>query len=203
MKLSELFGRCLSASYRQVGDAADFALEREGETLYLFFQKSVGCTDWENNLDFPAKPYARMGDGCWYAHRGFLRVWKSAEDHLAPAIADKSVRRMLSVGYSHGAALAVLCHEYIRFHRPGVRAEGYGFGCPRVVWGPLPKEVKERWKGFTVVRNIDDMVTHLPPAGLCYRHVGRLLEIGKKGTYSDIDAHRAENIMKELKKGGY
>ena len=203
MKISELFERCLSARYRQVGASADFAIEREGETLYLFFQKSVGTADWENNLDFPAKPYARMEDAVWYAHRGFLRVWKSAEDFLAPAIVDKSIRRMLPVGYSHGAALAVLCHEYIRFHRPDAVVRGYGFGCPRVVWGPLPKEVKARWKGFTVVRNIDDVVTHLPPAALGYRHVGKLLEIGKKGTYSDLDAHRAENILKELKKGGY
>lgn len=203
MKLYELFERCLSAEYRQVANAADFALEREGDALYLFFQKSVGAEDWGNNLDFPAKPYSRMGDGCWYAHQGFLRVWKSAEEVLAPAIAERSLRRMFPVGYSHGAALAVLCHEYIRFHRPEVTLAGYGFGCPRVVWGPLPREVKERWKNFTVVRNIDDVVTHLPPSALGYRHVGKLLEIGKKGTYSDLDAHRAENILKELKKGGY
>ena len=203
MKLYELFERCLAAEYRQVANAADFAIEREGKTLYLFFQKSVGAEDWGNNLDFPAKPYARMGDAVWYAHRGFLRVWKSAEEVLAPAIAEKSVKRMIPVGYSHGAALAVLCHEYIRFHRPEVSLAGYGFGCPRVVWGPLPREVKARWRNFTVVRNIDDVVTHLPPSALGYRHVGRLLEIGRKGTYSDLDAHRAENILKELKKGGY
>ena len=203
MKLYELFERCLAAEYRQVANAADFAIEREGNTLYLFFQKSVGAEDWGNNLDFPAKPYARMGDAVWFAHRGFLRVWKSAEEVLAPAIAEKSVKRMIPVGYSHGAALAVLCHEYIRFHRPEVSLAGYGFGCPRVVWGPLPREVKARWRNFTVVRNIDDVVTHLPPSALGYRHVGRLLEIGRKGTYSDLDAHRAENILKELKKGGY
>ncbi len=205
MKLSELFERCLSARYRQVGAAADFAIEREGSTLYLFFQQSVGVVDWENNLDFPAKPYARMADAVWYAHRGFLRVWKSAEDHLAPAIAERSVKKILPVGYSHGAALAVFCHEYAWFHRPDLRSvlEGYGFGCPRVVWGAMPKEVKRRWRNFTVVRNIDDVVTHLPPAALGYRHIGRMLEIGKRGTYSDLDAHRAENILKELKKGGY
>ena len=205
MKLSELFERCCRADYQQVGHAADFAIEREGNTLYLYFQPSRGCEDWENNLDFPAKPYARMGDGCWFAHRGFLRVWQSAQGALAPVILDPAVRNMVIVGYSHGAALAVFCHEYVWFHRPDLRRKlkGYGFGCPRVVWGVLPKEVKERWANFTVVRNVDDVVTHLPPASLGYRHVGKLLEIGAKGRYSDWDAHREENILKELKKGGY
>ena len=201
MNLSDLFSLVMTARYITVEEDASFAAVGRGDTLYLLFQHSRGSTDWANNLDFPAKPYARMGDAGWFAHRGFLRVWKSAEEVLAPAIAEKSVKRMIPVGYSHGAALAVLCHEYIRFHRPEVSLAGYGFGCPRVVWGPLPREVKARWRNFTVVRNIDDVVTHLPPSALGYRHVGRLLEIGRKGTYSDLDAHRAENILKELKKG--
>lgn len=200
MKLSELFRRCLAARYRQVENAADFAFEREGATLYIYFQQSRGKEDWDNNLDFPVKPYRRMGDGCWFAHRGFLRVWKAVEPYMEPIIADRSIKRAVIVGYSHGAALAVFCHEYLWFHRPDLRKhlQGVGFGCPRVVWGTLPKGVQARWKNFTVVRNIDDLVTHLPPAAMGYRHIGRLLEIGAKGRYSDWDAHKAKNIEKEL-----
>ncbi|MBQ2293894.1 MAG: hypothetical protein II258_00815 [Spirochaetales bacterium] len=51
-----------------------------------------------------------------------------------------------------------------------------------------------------MVRNIEDVVTHLPPAALGYRHVGKMLEIGAKGRYSDVDAHKAKNIEKELLK---
>ena len=200
MKLRLLFERCLAAQYHQVENAADFAFEREGATLYIYFQQSRGCEDWENNLDFPIKPYRRMGDGCWFAHRGFLRVWKAVEPYIEPIVADRSIKRAVVVGYSHGAALAVFCHEYLWFHRPDLRRrlQGVGFGCPRVVWGALPKGVQSRWKNFTVVRNIDDIVTHLPPAALGYRHVGKLLEIGAKGRYSDWDAHKAKNIEKEL-----
>ena len=113
---------------------------------------------------------------------------------------NENVRKIVTVGYSHGAALAVLCHEYIWFHRPDLRAdaEGYGFGCPRVIWGALTVDLQARWEGFTVVRNLDDLVTHMPPVFLGYRHVGGLLEIGKIGKYSAIDAHRAENILSEL-----
>ena len=51
---------------------------------------------------------------------------------------------------------------------------------------------------MTVVRNIDDIVTHLPPKILGFTHVGKMLEIGKRGKYSSVDAHRPENIMREL-----
>lgn len=200
MKLSELFWRCCHADYRQVEHGADFALEREGSALYIYFQQSRGKEDWDNNLDFPIKPYARMGDGCWYAHRGFLRVWKAVEPYMGSIVADRSIKRAVVVGYSHGAALAVFCHEYIWYHRPDLRRtlRGVGFGCPRVVWGVLPKGVQKRWEQFTVVRNIDDIVTHLPPASMGYRHIGKLLEIGAKGRYTDWEAHRQKNIQKEL-----
>lgn len=200
MQLSKLFERCLKVPYIHIENAADYAAERMGSTLYLYFEASNGAIDWKNNLDFPAKPYKRMEKTLWFAHRGFLKVWKSAENHIAAEIRDETVKRVVVVGYSHGAALAVFCHEYIWFHRPDLRSglTGYGFGCPRVIWGVLPSSVRTRWKNFTVIRNIDDLVTHLPPALLGYTHVGKILKIGDRGCYSSIDAHRPENIRQEL-----
>ena len=204
MKRSELFRRCLNIPYIALGDGADVATERVGDALHIYLEHSNGGEDWRNNLDFPAKPYRRMNDGVWYAHRGFLRVWRRVEDYIAPFAFDPTVRRIITVGYSHGGALAVLCHEYIWYHRPDLRAhiEGYGYGAPRVIWGVLPTDLSRRWERFTVIRNIDDLVTHLPPRVLGYTHVGRLLEIGEKGRYTAIDAHRAENILVELVRMG-
>ncbi|MBQ8685421.1 MAG: lipase family protein, partial [Clostridia bacterium] len=197
MKLSTLFSVCLSIPYAQTGVSANYAIRREGDALYLFFEGSDGANDWKSNLDFPAKPYKRMGKTVWFAHRGFLRVWKELEPMLAADIADKSVRKLVIAGYSHGAALALLCHEYAWYHRPDLRnaLEGYGFGGPRVLWGVLTKDIKSRFESFTLVRNIDDIVTHLPPAVLGYSHVGKLLEIGKKGKYTAVEAHLSENIL--------
>lgn len=191
MKLFTLFEKCITLPYIDVEAQASFAVEQAGSLLCLYFEPSHGAVDWKNNLDFPARAY-----GTWFAHRGFVRVWCAAEKHLAPQILDPKVRQVRIAGYSHGAALAVLCHEYIRFHRPEVRVESWGFGCPRVVWGIPPRG---RWEGFTVVRNRDDLVTHLPPAAMGYRHVGKMLEIGERGRYSAIDAHRPENYLRELK----
>ena len=79
------------------------------------------------------------------------------------------------------------------------RLESYGFGCPRVFWGILTPTLAKRWERFAVVRNLDDLVTHLPPAVLGYRHVGKMITVGVRGKYSMIDAHRPENIEYELR----
>ncbi len=196
----ELMLKCTTVSYLQVGISANYAIERQGNILYLFFEDSDGKNDWKSNLDFPAKAYKRMGKTVWFAHRGFLKVWKELEPLLAPVIADRTIVKIIIAGYSHGGALAMLCHEYAWYHRPDLRKtlEGYGFGAPRVFWGILTKPLKTRWQNFTVVRNINDLITHLPPSFLGYSHVGLLQKIGKRGNYSPVSAHYAENILKEL-----
>ena len=199
MKLYELFERCLYIPYLQTGKSANYATETKNGILYLYFEKSDGENDWKINFDFPAVPYRRMGKTVWFAHRGFLNVWKEIEPKVSQEIKNKKIKGITSVGYSHGAAIALLCYEYAWFNRPEIRENifGYGFGCPRVIWGGVSDN---RFNNFTVIRNTDDIVTHLPPSVLGYGHVGKMLEIGEKKRYTPIDAHRGENILKELKK---
>ena len=199
MKMSRLFARCLEAPYLQAAESASYYLERKGAILYVYLQSSNGLEDWKNNLDFPARPYHGRG---WMAHRGFVRVWKALEPYVANAITDPRLQGIVIVGYSHGGALAVLCHEYVNFHRSDIRSQiqSFAFGAPRVIWGVLSPKNLQRWEHLTLVRNLDDLVTHLPPRMLGYTHVGKLLEIGEAGRYSRIDAHRSENIMRELLK---
>lgn len=195
MKLYKLFYECINTKYEAVGCCANYALRREIDTLYIFFEKSVGATDWKSNFNFPVKAY-----GKWFVHRGFLEVWKQIEPKISNYISDVNIKKIVITGYSHGAAMAVLCHEYVWFNRPDLRnsLDGFGFGCPRVLWGVKTAEIKRRWERFTVIRNIDDIVTHVPPSMLGYFHVGKLLKIGERGKYSRIDAHREENILNEL-----
>ena len=197
MKLSVLFARCLEAPYVQADLSASYFVDRKGAVLYIYLQDSEGAEDWRHNLDFPARPY---GSSDWMAHRGFVKVWRVIEPIVAEAIQDPKIRSVVTVGYSHGGALAVLCHEYVWYHRPDLRLhmEGYGFGAPRVIWGRLDANARQRWEHFSVIRNLDDPVTHLPPSALGYVHVGKMLEIGAAGRYSHVDAHRSENIMREL-----
>ncbi len=198
--LYDLFDRCINAPYIRAADSADYYTEREGDILYIYLECSNGGEDWLNNFDFPSVSYRRMGKTVWFCHRGFLRVWKRIENEIASLISDGSLKNIITVGYSHGAALAVLCHEYVWFNRPDLRTviEGYGFGCPRVIWGIPNRVTNNRWRRFTVIRNIPDVVTFVPPRLLGYFHVGKILNIGSVGKYTPIDAHRPENILREL-----
>lgn len=200
MTLSKLFSRCVNRSYIRTPDGADYGYDLVNGHLFIYFQDSDGTMDWIRNLDFPASANSREGKKEWYAHRGFLNLWKTLIPRISPLIFAPKILSITVVGYSHGAALAVLCYEYIWYHRPELRLTltGYGFGCPRVVWGKITNDIAKRWSGFTVIRNREDIVTHLPPSILGYKHVGSMLEIGEKGKYSAIDAHRSQNIAREL-----
>lgn len=194
------FRACQSARYTTVENDGDFCVERDGDTLRLFFEWSDGKTDWKNNFAFPAKPYRNMKN-LWFCHRGFLKVWKSIEPYLAQEIADPTVKIIEIVGYSHGGAIAQLCYEYVRFNRPYVYVTGYGFGAPRVFWGPASKAVKRRFCGFVVVRNGRDIVTHLPPAIFGFRHMGEVWNIGKsEGPIKDHYPERYTEALAALAK---
>ena len=190
------FLACILVDYKHVENDGSYAFRRVGKVLSLYFQHSNGETDWKNNFDFPAKPYRDM-EHKWYCHRGFLKVWKSIEPYIADMINNPTVEVIEIAGYSHGAAIAALCYEYVRYHRPDVIVTGVGFGAPRVLWGFASKTVRDRFKGFVVVRNCHDIVTHVPPALFGFRHVGEVLKIGGKSK-GLIDDHRPENYVEGL-----
>lgn len=202
MDLYWLFKRLLSVSYIHVENSGDYKTERFGNTLYIYLESSDGNEDWKNNLDFPVKFKKREGDIHFRCHRGFLRVWESIKPYLKSEIMDTGVDKIVVAGFSHGAGLAVLCYEYIWYHRADLRGslEGYGFGGPRVLWGKNAKKIAHRWQNFMLIRNIDDLITHLPPKFLGYFHAGKLFEIGKKGKYNKIDAHKPQSYLIELEK---
>ena len=199
MNLLDLFTKIRTVKYTHIEESASYAYERVGNTLYIYFEGSNGARDWLNNFNFPATPYKRM-EYKWYAHRGFLKVWKAVEPHVKPLICDLSVEQIIIGGYSHGGALAALCHEYCKYNRPDICVSGFGFGSPRVLWGFMRKAVKKRFEGFMVIRNGRDIVTCAPPAWMGYRHVGKLLEIGQFSDYNPIESHIAANYKKELRR---
>ena len=197
--LLELFEYCLGVEYVTVENAGSYAVARREDTLYIFFEKSNGAEDWMNNLSYHAVLRGRADD-VWYCHEGFLTVFNSVLPYIEPYVADESVESIITVGYSHGAALALLLHEQIYQARRDIRENcfSFGFGCPRVVFGTV-KDEGPRWRNFYVIRNGSDAVTHLPPRAFGYRHVGNLVRIGQIDKYDGIEAHMAENYITELK----
>ena len=197
--LSELFGLCLDTPYLHVDNGASLAARSRGDVLCILFQKSEGTQDWYNNLDFPAVPYRDM-ETEWRCHRGFLRVWKSAAPYIEEILAATAYSKITVAGYSHGGALAVLCHEFIWFRYPHLRPQlrGVGFGAPRVIHcGSECRSAAHRWAQFTVVRCGRDVVTHLPPVLLGYRHMGRMLTVGDM-RLSPTEAHMPHSYTEAL-----
>ena len=167
--------------------------------MKIYFEKSNGSEDWKNNFRFCAVAYNDMKNK-WRCHRGFLSVWRAAEPYLRDVILDASVKRVLVVGYSHGAAIATLCHEYIWFNRPDLREslETFAFGSPRVIWGALGGKLAARWRGLLRIKNREDIVTHLPLAVMGYRHVGKAVRIGCVAKNGFVRAHYPERYLEEL-----
>lgn len=198
-RLAKLFDECLTARYRHIAEDASYAMKRENNTVTVYFEKSNGLRDWKNNFAFSARPYRDMKEP-WRCHRGFARVFRALLSELESVFLDESVKEFVLVGYSHGAALALLAHEFILYHRPSLlgKVRGYGFGCPRVIAGFIPQSLRARLYGFFVIRNAGDIVTHLPPRLFGYTHIEKPVIIGKRGRYSMIDAHRSENYRYEL-----
>lgn len=188
MEVYELFKKCLTAPYKTVEESGSYYVEKRENALFLYFECSNGKEDWKNNFDFPVKPYRDMKDK-WYCHRGFLKVWKAIEPYIAEVILNPEIDVIVSIGYSHGGAIAQLCHEYCKFHRPDCLVEGFGFGSPRVLWGVISENVRERFNEFLIIRNGRDIVTHLPPKCFGFRDVAKIVEIGNKNAYNCIEAH--------------
>lgn len=203
MDLYNAFHECLETEkkYIHVENGGDFFIKREGSTLKIFFEWSDGFEDWINNFRFlavPKKPYKKMNK-IWFCHRGFFKVHKSILPYIEAEIMNPKNEKIEIVGYSHGAAIALLCYEYCVFNRPDIEVTGVGFGCPRVFWGIVPRSVKERFNNFLVVRNGKDIVTHVPPALFGYRHISKVLKIGEGKSEGLIDDHREENYIFNLK----
>ena len=217
--LKELLKLCISARYTHTANGGDYAIRLNGDTIYVLFQHSNGALDWINNLDFLAKPFRSIRGLCsqafagkaepykhmnesWKCHRGFLRVWKAMQDEIVCIMNDlvdsECTKRIVCAGYSHGAAIALLATEDMAFrYGDSCTVEGYGFGGPRVLYGEVPDTVLDRLKRFTVIRNVPDLVTHLPPKAFGFKHTN-VMEIGKKGMYGCIRAHYADAYLEQL-----
>ncbi len=197
--LENLFRECLDRPYKDVDNAASYDVSLEDGTLVIFFESSHGREDWNNNLNFRIRPYDDMNP-TWYCHAGFLKVFKSVLPYLEPFIVDPDVHRAVIVGYSHGGALTVLCHEAVWFRRPDLRRRliSFAYGAPRVLFGNVPREVRDRFRELYLIQNADDIVTRVPPAVLGFRHVGNIIGIGERGLHTPIDAHRPESYLAAL-----
>ena len=194
--------------YKQARGAVNYAFIRDGyRRLIIYFEPSDGKLDWRNNFAFKKRPYKDMKVP-YKVHGGFLKCWKAVEDKVIDKVLEKRSngayrwQQVTIVGYSHGAALAALCHECVWFHREdlrGGRLLGIGFEAPRV-YGALKvkKDLAQRWDNFYVVRNGRDIVTHAPPRIFGFTHVGKIVKTTPAHKAGCIEAHTPWNMKDSL-----
>lgn len=174
--MRDLLIKTLRGPWSTAGDNTQYRVEVIDDTVYLLFQGSSQDQDWKYNFDFPATAYKDQPVP-WKAHRGFVNAWQVAQDQIMMDVAKvKGRRKLIIAGYSHGGALAILAHEDLFYHNAD--PETYTFGAPRVLWLPK-KKIRERFENLTNIVNRGDIVTHVPPYLIGYRHVGKIHRIGQ------------------------
>jgi hypothetical protein len=178
MTALELYLKACDSGERTAGNQTQYRITVENDTVYLALQGSVQKQDWLYNFQFAAVPYHNMKTR-WLVHQGFNTAWKLARDQIGAEVTAvynaHKAHKVVCLGYSHGAALCVLAHEYFTFN--GYHTESYGFGCPKVLWLPN-KEVRGRFDNLFLYQNRGDIVAMAPPSIFGYAHVGHVHQIG-------------------------
>lgn len=120
---------------------------------WFFFHASWSRQDWIR--DFQCWTNAFNGRR---VHAGYLKEWEdSVNMGLLYEIRCVEGWEVVFSGYSRGAALALMTHDWMSRYCPGISSKAVLVGCPRA----YPKNPPH--KGVYEVRYGYDLVTVLPP----------------------------------------
>lgn len=193
------FERIFTLDYEHTRKGGSYHIELKNGFLYITFQYSKGFKDWLYNFTFPQKAYKRMAD-TWRVHRGFLIVWKDIETHIKKFIDEnyEGIQNIVITGYSHGGALAVLCHEWLNYNY-SYDVFTYTFGTPRIIFGKIPDRVKQRLYCCFVVNNKFDIVAHLPPKNFGFSDYPHTVIMRKNAKIKPIHEHTKTAYIEGIK----
>lgn len=191
----ELFNNCLIGPFNTAGDDTQYKIISYKDFTLLVFPGSSSLIDWRDNFNFPIKPYKDQTEK-WYAHGGFVRAWKKAEKQIAQDVYYANDNKPLVIaGYSHGADIAILAHEYFQYNFYDVITST--FAASRVLWLPS-KSIQSRFGKLTNYQVRGDIATLVPPWLFGYRHVGKVAKLGPNRFPSHLPHYPAryyENLM--------
>ena len=206
MLLSDLFYNCAyKVQYKTVGNDVNYAFSEAGDKLWVYFQGSSSLVDWYRNFLFTEKLYK-----LFRVHRGFYDAYSEVRNILLDKVmkTDKDGKfkynHITIIGYSHGGALCQIAFEDVKYHRPNADIEGYAFESPRCL--KVPKKYRFLWDGLYVIRNNNDLITHLPPRLFGYHHLGEMIKISgdtsivMKRLPKCIKSHYPECVLEGLHK---
>lgn len=196
--MKDLFYNCAyKVKYKTIGNDVNYAFVETKGVLYIYFQGSSSLTDWVRNFLFTENPYKMFK-----VHKGFYEAYKEVRNVLLDKAYSKEYKEIIIVGYSHGGALCQIAFEDLKYHFPNIIIKGYAFESPRCL--KVPKKYRHLWNGLYVIRNNNDLITHLPPMFLGYNHQGEMIKINgdtslvKNHLPKCIKSHYAECVLDGL-----
>ena len=183
MNRSELYDWTVSGPWTEKNEQTDteWKWKLEDGILFLAFKGSTSRMDWLQNFSFWIRPY-RKQPILWFAHAGFVRKWKSVREdvfRLIEQMQDQFVMVSAS-GFSQGGAVAILCHEDLKFRSISKIVCSTTYGAPRVVWFWNRWKIHPRFLGIDRYEIKSDVVPKLPPGWMGYRRVGGCLLLGER-----------------------
>lgn len=165
-------------------------IDRDGSQAYILENDQdciVVCRGTEpnewNDIKADIDVVSVVAETIGRVHRGF----KTEVDDLWPVLENKLVKNQKSLwfcGHSLGGAMAAICAGrcYLS-HIPSIPQGLFTYGSPRVGNARYVNHVKLDY--FRWVNN-NDIVTHVPPAWMGYRHTGQELYINAYGRVREM-----------------
>jgi len=156
-------------------------INKETKTVIVSFQGSRSVLDWVYNFAFWKKPYKHMKK-LFFVHAGLFNKYKSVQDDIMDKIIPvlKPDWKVRGYGFSQGAALITYFHEDIKYRLPKIDLETYALAPPKGFTFFNAKFLQTvRFKTLYTVKDISDIVPHLPFWFMGFRHYGNIIKLGK------------------------
>ena len=183
----------------------------EDEILYISFRSSrtllQDSVDLTYNRRIGLRPLPFLPESGIKAHRGYIEKYMSVRDIILKELVDSKPKEIILVGHSAGGAMASLTFIDIKNLYPDTPLNAVTFGMLRVFNVEGAKWFRTYRDNFIRVVNGRDLIPNIPPLLFGYRHVGRLVRIGKRPwwkIYSIKDHHPgySDQLKKLLLKEG-
>jgi triacylglycerol lipase len=158
--------------------------------------------DIENDFYFSKKviPYDGVNPKI-KVHAGFLRAYKSIREYILNQVKIHPYKKVTVFGHSLGGALSTLCALDVQYNFSDREIECYSWGSPRVGNIAFTKSYNGRVPNTYRCVCGNDIISKLPPFWLFFKHIGKLIAVGKKHWWKplSIKDHTWEGYQEEMK----
>ena len=177
----------------------------ENGVLHIIFRSSQAPkdkVDLKYNSRFLKRRDSIFPNDKIRAHRGFLDKYHSIRPEVLARVEATETPKIRLIGHSGGAAMVGIAFMDLRHRYPQIEIDAVTYGMVRV-FNHHGQEWFEPYRNeFLRIVNGRDPFPNIPPALFGYRHVGRLIRIGRRPWYkifSSYDHYRGyQHVLEEM-----